>query len=112
LKVLEDLGKMADNRFVSSYDLALAHLGLGNKAKAFELIHGAIQERSPRVAFLGVDPRFDGLRDHPRFGELRPVNCEYHETVTGEALWLQGCVLASRDGGRIKPAKRESPQQA
>jgi tetratricopeptide (TPR) repeat protein len=29
LKVLEDLRKMAQNRFVSSYDLALAYVGLG-----------------------------------------------------------------------------------
>src|ERR1035438_1040697 len=62
LKVLGNLNKTAQSRFVSSYDLALAHLGLGDKAKIFELLRAAVQERSPRVAFLGVDPRFDGLR--------------------------------------------------
>ncbi len=70
LRVLEDLRKMADSRFVSSYDLALAHLGLGENAKAFELLNAAVQERSPRVVFLGVEPRFDGLRADPRFREL------------------------------------------
>jgi TolB-like protein/Tfp pilus assembly protein PilF len=70
LKVLEDLRKMAESRFVSSYDLALAHLGLGESTKAFELLNAAVQERSPRVAFLGVEPRFDGLRADPRFREL------------------------------------------
>jgi TolB-like protein/DNA-binding winged helix-turn-helix (wHTH) protein/Flp pilus assembly protein TadD len=70
LKVLGNLNKTAQSRFVSSYDLALAHLGLGDKAKIFELLRVAVQERSPRVAFLGVDPRFDGLRADPRFREL------------------------------------------
>lgn len=68
--MLGNLNKTAESRFVSSYDLALAHLGLGNKAKTFELLRAAVQERSPRVAFLGVDPRFDGLRTDPRFIEL------------------------------------------
>ena len=70
LKVLADLRKMAESRFVSSYDLALAYLGLGDKAKAFELLNAAVRERSPRVAFLGVDPRFDGQRGDPRFRAL------------------------------------------
>jgi TolB-like protein/DNA-binding winged helix-turn-helix (wHTH) protein len=70
LKVLEDLRKMAERRFVSRYDLAIGRVGLGDKDKTIELLRSAIQERSPRVAFLGVDPRFDGLRTDPRFREL------------------------------------------
>ena len=70
LKVLEDLRKMAESRFVSSYDLALVHAGLGDNAKAFELLNAAVQEHSPRVMFLGVEPRFDVLRADPRFREL------------------------------------------
>jgi tetratricopeptide (TPR) repeat protein len=70
LKVLEGLSDMAQNRFVSSYDMALACVGLGDNAKAFELLKAAVEERSPRVAFLGVEPRFDPLRADPRFREL------------------------------------------
>jgi TolB-like protein/tetratricopeptide (TPR) repeat protein len=70
LKVLGDLRQMADRRFVSSYDLALVQVGLGDNVKAFELLTAAVQERSPRVVFLGVEPRFDGLRADPRFREL------------------------------------------
>jgi Flp pilus assembly protein TadD len=70
LKVLQNLRKMAETRFVSSYDLALVHVGLGENAEAFELLKAAVQERSPRVAFLGVEPRFDGLRADPRFSAL------------------------------------------
>jgi TolB-like protein/DNA-binding winged helix-turn-helix (wHTH) protein/Tfp pilus assembly protein PilF len=70
VRVLEDLKKMAKGRFVSSYDLALAHLGLAENDRALELLSVAVQERSPRVAFLGVEPRFDGLRADPRFKKL------------------------------------------
>ena len=69
-KGLENLRKMAESRFVSSYDLALAQAGLGDHAKVFELLNAAVEERSPRVSFLGVEPRFDGLRADPRFREL------------------------------------------
>ncbi len=70
LNVLHDLREAAARRFVSSYDLALIYLGLGDNAKTFEMLKAAVQERSPRVAFLGVDPRFDGLRADSRFTEL------------------------------------------
>ena len=70
LKALKDLRKTAESRFVSSYDLALAYQGLGDKTKTFELLDTAVRERSPRVAFLTVDPRFDGLRGDPRFKKL------------------------------------------
>jgi tetratricopeptide (TPR) repeat protein len=70
LKVLDDLRNMGERGFVSSYDLAIGRIGLGDKDKTFELLSAAVQERSPRVAFLRVDPRFDGLRADPRFREL------------------------------------------
>jgi TolB-like protein/DNA-binding winged helix-turn-helix (wHTH) protein/Flp pilus assembly protein TadD len=70
MKLLEDLKKIAERRFVSSYDLALAHLGMGEDAKALELLGQAVEERSPRVVFLGVDPRFDRLRADAQFSKL------------------------------------------
>jgi TolB-like protein/Tfp pilus assembly protein PilF len=68
--LLQDLKKMADRIFVSSYDLALAHVGMGEKAEALVLLGQAADERSPRVAFLGVEPRLDGLRGDARFKTL------------------------------------------
>jgi TolB-like protein/DNA-binding winged helix-turn-helix (wHTH) protein/Tfp pilus assembly protein PilF len=70
VKLLQDLKKMAGRIFVSSYDLALAHVGMGEKAEALLLLGQAVDERSPRVAFLGVDPRFDGLRGDAGFKAL------------------------------------------
>ena len=70
LKVLDGLSSKAARGFVSSYDLAIARLGIADKDKAFELLRAAAEERSPRVAFLGVDPRFGGLRGDGRFRAL------------------------------------------
>ncbi len=69
-KVLERLRDMSERGFVSSYDLAIAHLGLRDQNKVFDLLNAAVRERSPRTAFLGVEPRFDGLRADPRFRAL------------------------------------------
>jgi TolB-like protein/DNA-binding winged helix-turn-helix (wHTH) protein/Tfp pilus assembly protein PilF len=68
--LLQDLKKMAGRIFVSSYDLALAHVGMGEKAEALLLLGKAVDERSPRVAFLGVEPRLDGLRADAGFKTL------------------------------------------
>jgi len=69
-KVFDDLRNMSKRRYVSPYDLALASLGTGERDRALALLAQAVEERSPRAAFLGVDPRFDGLRGDARFKML------------------------------------------
>ena len=69
-KVLAELTTEAKSHFVSSYDLAAATAGLGRNAETIDLLEAAVRERSPRAAFLGVDPRFDALRAEPRFPAL------------------------------------------
>jgi tetratricopeptide (TPR) repeat protein len=69
-RMLQDLRREAARRFISSYDLAIASVGLGDKSKTFELLWAAVREGSPRVAFLGVDPRFAEMRADPRFSAL------------------------------------------
>ncbi len=73
-RILQDLNREAAGRFISSYDLAIASVGLGDKNKTFELLEAAVREGSPRAAFLGVDPRFAEVRSDPRFsGLLRSI---------------------------------------
>jgi Flp pilus assembly protein TadD len=69
-KLFNDLRSLSKQRYVSSYDLALASLGVGETDQAFALLAQAVEEHSPRAAFLGVDPRFDGLRSDARFKRL------------------------------------------
>lgn len=70
LNLLGVLRTTAKRRFVSSYDLAICEIGLGNKEQTLDLLKAAVQEHSPRVAFIGVEPRFDELRADQRFAAL------------------------------------------
>jgi tetratricopeptide (TPR) repeat protein len=49
---------------------ALVHAGLGEKDEAFLSLEKAIELRAPFVIVLKVDPRFDALREDPRFQNL------------------------------------------
>jgi TolB-like protein/Flp pilus assembly protein TadD len=69
-KLFGELQDLCTRRYVSGYDLALASLGIGRTDQAFQLLSRAVEERSPRAAFLGVDPRFERLRSDARFKEL------------------------------------------
>ncbi len=69
-KLFDHLRNLSKQRYVSSYDLALAALGIGETDRVFALLARAVEERSPRVAFLGVDPRFDAFRSDARFKQL------------------------------------------
>jgi tetratricopeptide (TPR) repeat protein len=69
-RLFQDLRDLSKHRYVSPYDLALASLGLGETDQALALLAQAVEERSPRAAFLGVEPRFDGIRNDPRFKTL------------------------------------------
>ncbi len=70
LNLLDALRTTARRRFVSSYDLAICEIGMGNKEQTLDLLTAAFEEHSPRVAFIGVDPRFDDLRADRRFAAL------------------------------------------
>ncbi len=66
-----DLRRLSEQRFVSSYDLAVASVGLDDASETLGLLNKAVEERSPRVAYIGIDPRFDGLRSSNRFQQLK-----------------------------------------
>ncbi len=72
-KAMEILGQLHDlskQRHVSSYDVAIIHVGLGDLDQAFAWLEKAYAERAPRLIWLNVDPIFDTLRSDPRFADL------------------------------------------
>ena len=69
-KELNELIDLSKRRYVSTYDLAVATLGVGDTEHAIALLAQAVDERCPRATFLPVDPRFDRLRSNPRFQTL------------------------------------------
>ena len=68
-QVLEDLRKRSADRYVAPYNVAVVHVGLGEKDKAFSRFERAYIERSSLLAILlNVDPRLEpgaiGQRPH------------------------------------------------
>jgi len=58
------------SRYVSAYHVAAVHLALGDVDAGMDWLERAYDEQSPWLGYVGVDPRFDPLRGHPRFERL------------------------------------------
>ena len=71
LKQVRDLRESSKQRYVSPYNLALIHIGLGQKDEAIQLLEETYEERDGyNIAFLRVEPMLDPLRGDPRFEAL------------------------------------------
>lgn len=69
-EVLTQLEDLAKSRYVPSYLVARIYLGLGDIDRVFELLEKAVDERYGYLAYLEVEPMFDGIRKDRRFEEL------------------------------------------
>jgi TolB-like protein/Flp pilus assembly protein TadD len=70
-KALQELHKLSERRFVSAYDFAIIHVGLGEADQAFQWLERACEERSfSMLMSLKAEPRLDPLRSDPRFQDL------------------------------------------
>lgn len=67
LHTLERLESLAVGEYVSSYDLALLSLAVGNADKAIAFLSKAIDEHASFVPYLNIDARLDPLRSDARF---------------------------------------------
>jgi eukaryotic-like serine/threonine-protein kinase len=70
LASLEELQRLSGQRHISPFYLGLIYTGLGDKDRAFEMLNKAYYERSERLVWINVDPRFDRLRTDRRFVDL------------------------------------------
>jgi serine/threonine-protein kinase len=68
--VLDVLLEEAKNRYISPYDMAVIHVGLGDRQAALRELAAAHEDRSVWMIFLDVDPRLDSLRGEPEFGRM------------------------------------------
>jgi serine/threonine-protein kinase len=68
--ILSMLGEQGKTRYISPYDIAVIHAGLGDRAAALAKLQEAYEDRSAWMVFINVDPRLDPLRDEPAFQEL------------------------------------------
>ena len=69
-KILAAMKTFAERDFVPPYALASVHSRLGEKDAAFEALERGYQVRDRAMVYLNVNPRFDPLRDDPRFHDL------------------------------------------
>jgi TolB-like protein/Tfp pilus assembly protein PilF len=71
LKQLRELRESSKQRYVSPYNLALIHIGLGQKDEAIQLLEETYEDRDGyNIAFIKVEPMLDPLRGDPRFETL------------------------------------------
>lgn len=69
-EILHELLWKSGGHYVASYNLALIHTALGEFDDALDRLQVAIEQRSPWLTFIKVDPRFDPLRDRQRFHDV------------------------------------------
>jgi serine/threonine-protein kinase len=68
LKALE--ASLKEGRYISPFDRALIHIGMGEKEKAFHWLERAFQERASEMLFLKTGPYLAPLGGDPRFKVL------------------------------------------
>jgi TolB-like protein/Flp pilus assembly protein TadD len=69
-QVLQRLNEFSASRYVSPFDIALVHAGLGQNDQAFAWLERARQDSSNRLLLIKVEPVLDSLRGDPRFADL------------------------------------------
>ena len=66
-RLIDELRSLGRVHHVSPYDLAVAHLGVGDKDSAFRLLDEAYHTRDEGLLWLKVDPALDQIRNDPRY---------------------------------------------
>ncbi|MEY2556698.1 MAG: hypothetical protein QOE34_123 [Verrucomicrobiota bacterium] len=69
-KIIAELQEQAKTKYISSFQIASIHAGLGENDQAFASLEKAYEERSPELVNLKIEPSFDNLRSDPRFTDL------------------------------------------
>jgi TolB-like protein/DNA-binding winged helix-turn-helix (wHTH) protein len=74
--IIAVLEARARERYVPPYTIALIYAGLGEADAAFEWLERAFEAHDVHLTFTSVDPRWDALRNEPRFLSLLS-RCHY-----------------------------------
>ena len=67
---LKGLLRLSEERHVSPYNVAMICNGLGESDEALAWLERGYREREPRMVFLKAEPKWNNLRDDPRFQDL------------------------------------------
>jgi DNA-binding winged helix-turn-helix (wHTH) protein/tetratricopeptide (TPR) repeat protein len=69
-RVIAELRQRASRGYISPYAFALIYAGLNDSDNTFAWLERAYEDRTHWLVFLQVEPRFDRLREDPRFIDL------------------------------------------
>jgi tetratricopeptide (TPR) repeat protein len=69
-RVLAEMKDLSKLYYVAPFDIALVYAGLGDKGQTLEWLEKAYEDRSYRLTWIKIDPRFDSLHGEPRFHDL------------------------------------------
>ncbi|MEJ7847959.1 MAG: winged helix-turn-helix domain-containing protein [Pyrinomonadaceae bacterium] len=79
-RILSEMKKDSETRYVPAYTLAEVYNVLGDTGKALEYLEKGIVEKDVRMVFLKIDPMWDNLRAEPQFAAVfKQMNFEYNE---------------------------------
>jgi len=67
---LKELLKLSATEYVSPYNIALIYNALDERENAVEWLEKGYELRDPKMTILKVEPKWNNLRDEPRFIEL------------------------------------------
>ena len=68
--VLDELRRMGREHYVSTYDIATIHAGMGNHEQAMEILRTAVEEHAFWLIALPIEPLFDPMRGDRQFEQL------------------------------------------
>ncbi len=70
VKILQRLEEIAATRYISPFEPALINFNLGKREEGFALLTKAFEDRSFELITINIDPRFDAVRNDPRYKSL------------------------------------------
>jgi len=67
---LDGLLKLSKERYVPPYNIAMIYNALGENDETIQWLERGYREKEPRMVFLKVEPKWNNLRNDPRFQDL------------------------------------------
>ena len=102
--MLRTLKRIDRERYVPPYAFALVYAGLGQRDSAFQWLEDAYEARDVHLVFLAPDPKWDDLREDPRFRAL-VERCDFmRRTKPAPELSARG----AGTGPRVRAELREA----
>jgi serine/threonine-protein kinase len=67
---LNEILRVSREKYVSPYLLAVIHIALGEREKAFEQLYRAVEIHDTWAHWIAVDPQFENLRGDARYNDI------------------------------------------